>query len=34
MPPPYTLTQAANAPPSTVAIGDDAKNNPQGTMDV
>ncbi|XP_074606830.1 uncharacterized protein LOC141859843 [Acropora palmata] len=33
MPPPYTLTQAGNAPPSTVAIGDNALNNPQGKMD-
>lgn len=29
VPPPYTLTQAGNAAPSTVAIGDDAGNNPQ-----
>ena len=33
MPPPYTLTQAGNAPPSTVAMGDNARNNPQGNID-
>ncbi|KAK2560021.1 hypothetical protein P5673_017609 [Acropora cervicornis] len=27
--PPYTLTQAGNAAPSTVAIGDDTGNNSQ-----
>ena len=32
MPPPYSLTQTGNAPPSTVALGDDAPNNSQGTM--
>lgn len=34
MPPPYTLTQAGNAPPSTVAVAGDVPNNSQGPVDV
>ena len=34
MPPPYTLTQAGNAPPSTVAVCGDVPNNSQGPVDV
>ncbi|XP_067046486.1 uncharacterized protein [Acropora muricata] len=34
VPPPYTLAQARNAAPRTVAIGDDAQKNSQGIVDL